>query len=262
MLRPFKAGQWLARQALVLLDQIPGNCSLCRRPCYASSLCALCRDALPWLTAPCPRCALQQAAGQAIPCGYCTTNPPALARCVAPLHYREPVDRLVAGLKFHARFANGRDLALLLADAVRRAYLDDALPEVVLPMPLHRQRRRQRGYNQALEIARVVCRELDLQLNARAVTRRRSTAAQTSMQSVLARQRNVADAFTMTSPDALPGCRHIAIVDDVITTMATANALADCLHQHGVVRVDAWCLARASRYSSDTVTEQLVNNRG
>ncbi len=262
MLRPFDASQWLARQTLLLLDQIPGNCSLCRRLCYASSLCAHCRDALPWLKAPCPRCALQQASKPAIPCGYCATNPPAVARCVAPLHYREPVDRLVAGFKFHARFTDGRDLALLLADAVRGAYQGDTMPELVLPMPLHRQRWRQRGYNQALEIARVVCRELGLHLNARAVTRRRSTAAQTSMQSVLARQRNVAGAFTMTSPGALQACRHVAIVDDVITTMATANALADCLHQHGVVRVDAWSLARASRYSSDTVTEQLVNNHG
>jgi len=179
---------------------------------------------------------------------------------VAPLHYRDPVDRLIAGFKFHARFADGRSLALVLADTLAAVYQNDDMPELILPMPLHGRRWRQRGYNQALEIARVVCRSLELPWRATAVTRQRATAAQTSLQSVAARRRNVAGAFRVVRPEFLQDCRHVAIVDDVITTMATVNVLATCLQQHGIVRVDAWSLARASRNDMVLGTEQLVNN--
>lgn len=264
----FREGVFKAAQQL--LDQVPGNCSLCRRLCLASSLCPACCNALPWQLNSCPHCALQQVAmtdpagetAASAPCGFCATHPPRVKRCVAPLQYREPVDRLIAGFKFHARFADGRSLALLLADAVRHAYRDDCLPELIIPMPLHRRRWRERGYNQAMEIGRVVSSALELELSGKLVSRRRATAAQTSLTSIQARQRNVAGAFSVSASGVrtLGELHHVAIVDDVITTMATVNALAACLQQQGIERVDAWCLARAVRHASDTVTEQLVNN--
>lgn len=253
---------WLARHVQALLDRIPGNCALCRRLCYAGSLCSACQNALPWLLSPCPHCGLEQRLAAGVPCGNCLIRPPVVDRCVAPLHYRQPVDRLLAGFKFRARFADGRSLALLLADTVSRTYRNDTAPELLLPMPLHRARWRQRGYNQAVEVTRVLRRSLGLPVCATAVVRHRVTAAQTSLGSIAARRRNVAGAFTVVGAEALLECRHVAIVDDVITTMATVNSLAACLRQHGVERVDAWCLARASRQASDTATEQLVNNRG
>lgn len=208
---------------------------------------------------PCHRCGLEQPAEAGTPCGYCAINPPTVNRCVAPLHYRQPVDRLLAGFKFNARFADGRSLALLLADCASRAYQGDTMPELLLPVPLHRQRWRQRGYNQTVEIARVLRRTMGLPYSATATARRRVTAAQTSLHSVSARRRNVAGAFTVRK-HALHEYKHVAIVDDVITTMATVNALAGCLRTIGIARVDAWCLARAGRYSGDAITEQLVNN--
>lgn len=258
---------WLCEGAWQLLNNVPGNCSLCRQICRGTSLCWQCQQALPWLRDVCPRCALAMINRCDAPCGYCATRPPAVDRCIAPLRYADPVDRLISSFKFHARFCDGRSLALLLAGSARRAYAEEPLPELLLPMPLHRDRWRQRGYNQAMEIARVVGRDLNLPLCATAVSRRRATAPQTSLQTIAARRRNVSGAFIALRPEQIQGVTHVAIVDDVITTMATVNALAACLRQMGIPRVDAWCLARASRRTwpvnsviSGQQTEQLVNN--
>lgn len=261
-------GLRLSARVRQLLNSVPGNCSLCRRICRGTSLCRRCQQSLPWLQSACPRCGLTLINSSGAACGYCATRAPTVDRCVAPLHYGEPVDRLIGGFKFHARFADGRSLALLLADAARRAYADDSLPQLLLPMPLHRRRWRQRGYNQALEVARVLSVSLQLPLCYDAISRQRATAAQTSLTSIAARRRNVAGAFKVIRAERLEDIGHVAIVDDVVTTMATVNALAACLRRHGVTRVDAWCLARASR-DSRTVnpvipappSEQSVNNQ-
>jgi ComF family protein len=148
---------------------------------------------------------------------------------------------LVGGIKFRARMNLIRLLGNLLADALLSA--DGAVPaeqpQAILPVPLHPARLRQRGYNQALELARVVGRRLSIPVDASSCQRTRATRAQSELEE---RQRlqNIRGAFATTG--RLP--RHLAILDDVVTTGATVSELARALHRGGCERVDVWTLAR------------------
>ncbi|MFZ5724520.1 MAG: ComF family protein [Pseudomonadota bacterium] len=151
--------------------------------------------------------------------------------------YAFPVDRLVQQLKFSGRLPLGRVLGTLLADRVRQD--GSALPQLLLPVPLHPARERQRGFNQARVVADTTGRALQLPVDAATLQRRRNTPAQSGLD-LAARQRNLQAAFRVCGP--LPS--HVALVDDVITTGSTVLAIAGILRQHGVRRVDAWAVAR------------------
>ncbi len=212
----------LARQVDRLLAWLaPCCCVLCGAPGAGMDLCPPCLEALPWL-------------------GPATAPPP--SRCVAALAYAPPVDRLVAGLKFHGRPAHGRVLGELLAIVLREHARAGELPAVdrVLPVPLGRARLRRRGYNQAEIIAAAVCRELRLRLDARVLRRVRATAPQMTL---ARRQRsaNLQGAFRVCC--AVAG-QHIALVDDVLTTGATLDTCAMLLREAGAARVEKWVVAR------------------
>ncbi len=202
-------------------------------------LCAPCRDALPWNTHACRRCGLPLAGeGTQVVCGLCQLAPPPLECVQCPLHYAFPVDRLLPRLKFHGDLAAGEVLATLAAWAFDPA----ERPAALVPVPLHPARLRQRGYDQALEIARAFARHGGPPVRADALRRVRATAAQTTL-TAAARRANLGGAFTLRPGVALPA--HVALVDDVMTTGATLHACAHVLLTGGVTRVDAWCLARA-----------------
>ncbi len=154
---------------------------------------------------------------------------------VAPFEYAAPLDGYVQALKYRGARHLGRALGLLLAPAVRAEDVD-----ALVPVPLHPRRMRERGYNQATEIARTVGRALALPLLLRGVERRGPYAPQTG-QSAAERARNVASAFAVARDVA---AMRIAIVDDVITTGATVNALAAQLRAAGAARCVAWAIAR------------------
>lgn len=220
-------------------------CGLATDRC--GSLCAGCTRDLPALQNPCPRCGLPAAgtglAGDAGDGAGCTgAHDPAVHRTLAACAYAFPLDALVQQLKFGGRLPLARPLGRLLADAVRRETgLRDGnpLPAALLPVPLHPARERQRGFNQAEAIARVVATEMRIPLLADAVRRRRDTPAQSGLD-LAARRRNLQGAFTVRGP--LPA--HVALVDDVITTGSTMAALATVLRRRGVARVEAWAVAR------------------
>ncbi len=121
----------------------------------------------------------------------------------------------------------------------------DAYPQLILPVPLHRNRLRERGYNQALELGRPIAQRLAIPLSSRLVRRVRPTLPQSDMGSPAARRRNLTGAFQAVEPHAV--VQHVAILDDVMTTGATVMELARLLRREGVRRVDVWCCARASR---------------
>jgi ComF family protein len=156
---------------------------------------------------------------------------------VAPLTYGPPLDHYVHALKYRHARTLGRALALLLVPTLR-ALRDDF--DVVVAVPLHRKRRCERGYNQAQEIARTLARELHLPALQRGILRCAATPAQTG-QGAAERRAGVADAFRVARD--LTG-RRIAIVDDVITTGATVNALAAQLRAAGAARCTAIAVAR------------------
>lgn len=170
-------------------------------------------------------------------CGDCLRNPPALAETRAVFVYGFPLDRLVPRFKFHRDLAAGRLMADLMAGALASAPRPDAL----VPVPLHGRRLRQRGYDQALELARAVGRRLDLPVLDTALLRSRDTAPQ-SEQDAQARRRNLRGAFSVRPGAALPA--HVALIDDVMTTGATLHAATRALLRAGVARVDGWVCAR------------------
>lgn len=217
---------------------LPPVCLLCNAPGAAGrDLCAGCAADLPDPAPACPVC------GDAVPvsliCGECRRRPPPFVSTTAALRYAEPADRLVIDLKFRGRLPAARLLGALLHDVVA----DIELPEVLLPVPLHPARLRERGFNQALELTRPLARRLDRPLLIDAVRRIRATPPQTGIDR-RARRRNIRNAFALTR--SLPW-RHVAIVDDVMTTGSTVAELARLLRRNGVDRVQVWVAARAQR---------------
>lgn len=170
-------------------------------------------------------------------CGECLRHPPALAHTRAVFVYGFPLDRLVPRLKFHRDLAAGRLMAALMAEALATA----PRPDAILPVPLHPRRLRQRGYDQALELARPLAEALSLPLRTDLLQRSRPTAPQSELHAA-ERQRNVARAFVV--PPAITPPAHVCLIDDVMTTGATLQAAARVLLSAGALRVDAWVCAR------------------
>jgi len=213
------------------------RCLVCAEPGIDGlDLCRWCRADLPWNSPACPRCALPLEAGA--DCTRCLAEAPPFARAHAAFRYEFPVDRLLPRFKFHDDLAAGALLATLLQWS-----LDPAEhPQALLPVPLHRSRLRARGYDQALELAKSLSRETGLPLLASRLRRVRRTQAQTEL-GASARRRNVAGAFALATGPPLPA--HVALVDDVLTTGATAGECAHLLLDAGVERVDLWTVASA-----------------
>ena len=193
--------------------------------------------------AACPRCALPSPAGQV--CGACLRQPPVFAGCVAAVAYAFPWDRLVARLKFQAQ----PELAGLLADVMQRALVaprtGPALPTVqcVLPVPLSPARLAERGYNQAWELARRLARRQGLPARADLLLRLRDTPHQVGL-SRAERHRNLRDAMWVDTRAGSVAGRHLALVDDVLTTGGTAAAATLALRAAGAASVQVWVLAR------------------
>lgn len=233
---------------------LPPRCLVCEAPgAGGRDLCAACRDALPWNHRACPRCALPVPGGDY--CGRCLRRPPPLDATVAAFAYRFPLDRLLPRFKFHGDLAAGRLLGQLLAEALAEASaagepgnsLRAGGPQALVPVPLHPRRLRERGYDQALELARPLGRALNLPLRADGLRRVRATAAQSTL-GAAARHGNVRGAF-VAAPGPWP--ERVALLDDVMTTGATLGECARALRRAGVLRVEAWVVARAPQPGSE-----------
>lgn len=240
----------------------PAHCLVCREPCPAggavADLCPACRDALPWNRSACAQCALPMPVPTAA-CGRCLRRPPPLTAVRAAFVYGPPLDRLLPRLKFHDDLTAGRLLAGLMAESLAGRDPDAPWPQAAIPLPLHRRRLRQRGYDQALELARPLAAALGLPLRHDLLRRVRETAPQSRLDAA-ARRKNLRGAFVATTskpsrlspsraspshpPPSHPPPSHVVLIDDVMTTGATLHAAADALRRAGVARVDAWVCAR------------------
>ena len=225
----------------------PASCLVCGAPGEAAAdrdLCRACHAALPWSGCACPRCALPLPDGEQSDarCGACLADDTPLDRVDAAFAYAAPLDRLLPMLKFHQSLASARLLGGLMAEALQ-ARAGDVEGAVLVPIPLATSRLRQRGYNQALELARPLARRLSMPLEPRLLHRPRATGAQSRLGRA-GRQRNLAGAFAVLAARRLPA--HVVLVDDVMTTGATLESAALALRLAGVARVDAWVCARAA----------------
>lgn len=222
------------------LPRLASPCEVCHRWGHG----ALCRDCVArYAPTPtrCARCALRL--GQALAaCGACLRDPPPFEHSVCVADYGFPWDALITDFKFHGRAELAHVLARQLAAAVTRAALP--VPARVLPVPLAPRRLAERGYNQAWELARRTATALGLPADPHLLLRPIDTAQQTELGRT-ARQRNLASAF-MVDPrrrGQLQGLR-VALVDDVMTTCATAREAAAALLRAGAAAVDVWAVAR------------------
>lgn len=169
-------------------------------------------------------------------CGRCLRHPPAYSRTIAAFRYEFPLDSMVKALKFDERLI----LANFLADAL--AARITSFPDYLLALPLHPARLRDRGFNQSQLIATRIAHTLQLPVLTGAALRIRDTPPQSSLP-WRARNRNMRRAFAL-SPELDVQDKHIAIVDDVMTTGASIDALAGLLKQAGAREVSAWVVAR------------------
>lgn len=236
--RDEKVYNWLN---IVRTAVYPQRCILCGNPGHGElDLCTACIGMLPWNSPACSRCGSPlEVAG--VVCGPCQRKPPSFIRSHIPFRYEAPLDTLLPELKFRQKLYLAPLLAHLMMESIGQR--DEPLPEVLLPVPLHAGRLRERGYNQALEITRPLARQLQISLVQDLCIRERETPAQTSL-SGSERRRNLRGAFTVKTGN-VP--RHVAIVDDVVTTGATVEELARTLRRAGVETVEVWACARAGK---------------
>lgn len=219
----------------------PGVCQLCGDISgQPLEICNACERYLPKIICPCPRCGLPKPDdNQEGLCGQCLIRPPIFDACIAPFSYQDSIRQLHHRFKFKQDMAAGQLLSGLLVRAVQ---LSGTRPDLLVPVPLHWRRRLQRGFNQADSI----CSALHCQLKIKmlpALKRIQNTAPQQSL-SQAKRSTNVTRAFSLRSKSVDLVGKHLALIDDICTTGATAAHAARVLVAAGASRVDVWCLAR------------------
>lgn len=213
-------------------------CVLCGSMSHDGLWCGACDAALPWLDAPrCPVCALPTPTGEV--CGHCLSDPPLFTRTTAVFGYSFPLDKLMKAMKYGGQLALANAFAEKLASRIDKSNL----PDIIIPMPLHPAKLRGRGFNQSLLLAAAVARRLRVELLANACQRVRDTPPQSALP-WKERKKNVRDAFRCGRD--LSG-KRVALVDDVLTTGASMNALADAVQKRGAAEIRAWVVARTLR---------------
>ena len=224
-----------------------GNCLICHQAVQQHPLlCDECQAELPRMEHPCPRC------GFPLPetgylCGACLRQPPAWDRLRVIADYQAPYPQLIQQLKYAGKLECASLLGRLFCDTWRAtsATQTDSQPEILLPVPLHWWRQWQRGYNQAEELARTIGHGLGIPVDSQALRRSRATPPQARLHK-RQRQKNLQNAFFI---PPLP-YRHVALIDDVVTTGATAEQLTRGLRQAGVEVVEVWAICRTLRHAS------------
>ena len=217
---------------------LPPVCLLCRLPATAAGFCAGCRADLPVIASPCPSCAAP-VRDTDLPCGRCQRAPPPFERLLAPFAYRFPLDLAITRLKYARELAFAAPIGRLMSEAIVAA---GPAIDIVVPVPLHWRRLLLRGFNQAERLATGVARSLGCPLAARALDRPVPTRTQTALDRS-ARQRNVATAFRASR--AQVRSRRVLLVDDVVTSGATAEAASRALLRAGAASVVVLAAARA-----------------
>lgn len=226
---------------------LPYTCLLCGDSANRiQDLCQACLDLFPILPQTCPLCA-NFLSSPTTACSKCLEQPPPFTATYALYVYQYPLTRLITELKFQHHLLNAQILGELMRDRIQAAwYQHTALPDRIIPMPLHPTRLRERGFNQALEIARPIAKGIGIPIDYRSCLRIKETAPQTIIPAHQ-REQNVKDAFLIQQD--FTGL-HIAVLDDVITTGHTITAFSQALKNAGAHRIDIWCCAKTIKSPS------------
>ena len=224
--------------ALALLEWVaPPCCLLCRLEVeYRHGLCQGCWAKLPVNEIHCECCALPMAHESL--CGHCQRCPPVFDSVIAPLCYQDPIDQMLCALKYHQQLSFARTAAGLITDTVRES--GEPRPDLLVGVPMTHRAVRKRGLNQAVFLARLIGRQLGIPVKSTLIKKLRETDRQSTL-NASKRQRNLKGAFHCKG--SLED-KHIALVDDILTTGATANEISKVLKAAGANRVDIWVCAR------------------
>jgi len=217
----------------------PPTCVICGEPAHeALDICHHCRADLPRNRRACCRCALPLATDAAadLLCGSCATTPPPFSHIIAPWLYQSPMDDLIQRLKFQQQLPVGRLLAQLLAREIPK----QDRPALLLPVPLHNRQLKSRGFNHSGEVTRMLAKELGIPWSPWLLRKVRETLPQHNLRKT-ERTKNLRRCFRF---DSRKNPQHVALVDDVVTTAATAAEAARALKAAGVKKVEVWALAR------------------
>lgn len=226
---------------------LPRRCLMCGLPGGDGNLCPPCEADLPRMPRACLTCGLALEGENDGVCGPCLRKSPIWDGVTAALAYRFPVDVLVSRFKFSRNLACGDALSRLLAEKITGALREPghtvAAPEVIVPVPLHRARHLSRTFNQSELLARHVGRRCGIPVDCRLLQRVRKTSAQSGLDA-RSRRKNTRGAFHCKYRRA-EGIRHVALVDDVMTTGATLESCTRELKRAGIGTVSVWVVARA-----------------
>ena len=217
----------------------PRPCVLCTFDTLdlSQGLCSLCQKRIAKPQYPCPCCATERIM-ESLPCSLCYSMESPISQTIVLGNYVWPLDTWIIRLKHHHQLSFGRLLGECLSQEVIASL---GTVDYLVPMPLHLRRLRERGFNQALELARPIAKKLNIPILLKGVRRNRETLTQASL-SAKDRLSNLKDAFVVDR--SLKGL-SIAIIDDVVTTGATSRALAEVLREAGAADVQLWCVAKA-----------------
>ncbi len=223
---------------------LPNFCLFCKQPVGDKSLCEACCQNLPWQSYACRQCGQTLTTSNVdIRCGECLKNPPVYDSTICLFHYANPIDTLILALKFGGNLIYAKLLGELMQEKIEAWYKHHDKPDCIIPIPLHRKRLQERGFNQALEIIKPVAKRMNISLELDLCKRKLNTAAQSSAASAAVRKRNIKNAFWI-SPAFQ--ANHVAVVDDVITTGQTVAEFSRLLKKAGVRQIDVWCCARTT----------------
>ena len=222
-----------------LMNQIiPYSCVLCHQKSNNNfDLCHKCEHQMAINRQACQCCAIP-IEGTALVCGKCQQHPPFFQQSFIPFIYQDPIRHLILQLKFHEKLYAAKILGHLLATQIKQN--NKALPELIIPVPLHPTRQKQRGFNQTIEISRFLSHKLNIQMDNSIIIKEIHTQPQIDL-SRIEREKNLANVFSVKKT---PVAQHIAIVDDVVTTGHTVNQIAKLLQSTGVEKIDVWAIAR------------------
>lgn len=224
----------------------PATCLLCGSTIHHSATANICRDCqanLPILPHHCKQCAqiLPEFSRRVTICQKCIKIPPPFTRTFALFPYQFPLPTLIGELKFKQKLTHAKLFGDFICKAFPTWYGLDSKPDYIIPIPLHESRIKTRGFNQVREILRGVDRRLGIPIDASSASRRRYTKAQSGL-SASQRRANLNNAFNINRH--YQG-KHIAVVDDVVTTGQTITTFCTLLKEHDAGQIDVWCCARA-----------------
>lgn len=247
----------LKSYAIVEKLLLPYLCVLCDNDCENNlfDLCNVCQKHLPYLSWDiiCFQCGsplkkekkplIEDSCiqPQTLHCGSCLSLSPYYDQTLPIFYYDLPIREMIHAIKFQGKLLYSRLLTKLMIEVYQAYYKNNNLPDLIIPVPLFKKRLQQRGFNQAKEIAQFLAKTFSIPLK-HFCSRIKNTLPQANIGANL-RQTNVKDAFIC--KNSLAG-KHVVLIDDVVTTGHTINAVSKVLKKAGAKKITVWCVAKTA----------------